>query len=163
MPIMTAASAFALPAATATAVASMPAPYVVTAFTRADGMVAVTAANTWPPSGENGCFKFSDRFARGMGVRTKTQNAFLGQSLFGDLIKAGAQNHIEWPRRGCIAWGFAQRDMLDIARLGIEKKQMLGIGQMRFNARLKADGNTHGNAKFHNYSLFFKNRLTLDC
>jgi hypothetical protein len=112
---------------------AMPFAAMFLAATISGGRLIVLAALSRRASGQIGRFEFGDRLARRSGLRAKSENSFLGQNVPGGLIDTPAQNDIEWRRFDRASLVFKQSDILDVARVGIEKKQMLGIGQVRFD------------------------------
>jgi hypothetical protein len=80
-----------------------------------------------------GRFELGDCLARRLGFRANSDDSSLGQNVLGGLVDTPAQNDIERRRFGSAFLPRKQIDMLDITRIGIEKKQMLGMGQMWFD------------------------------
>jgi hypothetical protein len=78
-------------------------------------------------------FELGNRLACRARFRTKGKNSPFVQGFLGYFVEACAQDDIELRHFGRVVLTFAQSNMPDITRLGVEKKQVPGVGQVWFD------------------------------
>lgn len=89
--------------------------------------------------------EFGNRLTCGASVRAEGQDTLLDERFLGCTIDTAAQHRIELGRFALSRWPVAQGNMLQLAGFGIDDEKVLGIRQMRFDARLEAVRHPYGN------------------
>ena len=89
--------------------------------------------------------EFGNRLTCGASVRAEGQDTLLDERILGCAIDAATQHRIEPWRLTLSRRPVAQGNMLQLAGFGINDEKVLGIRQVRFDARLEAVRHPYGN------------------
>ena len=94
-------------------------------------------------------FELGNGLGDGRRRRAEHLYALHGKRAQDDAADAAAQHGVEVHVLLVAGFRLAQGHRVDAAALSVEKHQIRGVRQMRFDMRLKTFGELDGNAEFH--------------